>query len=1335
MEYFQLFLDNAKEFIATIDTNYCFLLFSTSFKDQFKAAFNSEIYVGGCLLDFLRVFPQERITLKALWSRALNGESFTEINNFGRHNEYYEIRYTPLRNKDGEILGASCISLPITEVEKTNRELHFKESKIMQSVINNTQDIIVAVDLQYRIIAFNRSYKEELKNTWGCDIRKGMTLNEALSCHPRGADVASKGIALFDRALKGETYSIIEQFGGTEYYLIRFCPIYNESGVLIGASHIATNYNQQMNMQEEIKRLNEQLTQKLQVATKTVIESNQNINKLQEKLELVLDAAGIGVWTWDVKQNHMRSDKKNVDLYKLPSSDTVRVVDHILATVVSEDRDRVQQELEKFKLDLNHFMNAEFRIQWPDSSIRWISATGKMYLDEHGEPEEIVVMNWDITHKINLQNEKLEALRIQKEKTEYFGKLAESVDLIVWIVNDIGNIEYCNQRCYEYTGLEPASPSNWNWKEVLHKDDNEEFNKQWKEAVNTGNKCEVEFRLKHSADSTYRWHLGKISPFYNSDGKIMKWFGTGTDIHDLKTAQESLSLILKTANIGLWNWDLVGGHCEIDDRSMELLDFKKKGFHNTAEEFFNQVNPEDLPPIHASVEKCIKAESSFDAEFRILTTDGSLRWIGSRGEAQFDAHGTPIRLMGMNIDVTKKKLLEAQHLETVKKGQENQELLNQLLENLPVGVWTTDAYGNSDYVNKYWTDRTGIKVPMTDESEEVCSVIHPDYRKENSRRWKHSLAHGTAYSIEFLIKTHGSYHWYVSKAYPMRDANGKITRWLGTSIDIHDLKETIKELEFQINLTKTITDNTASALFMIDEKGYPTFMNPAAERITGYKLEEIHSKRLHCLLNPASNIVEAAREVQNKQDIFVSKEGRLFPVIRSTSHLFRNGKTIGAVVEFRDVTLEKQAEQEKLAALKGAELLQKKRAEEAENNKKRQEEFINTICHEVRNPLNGLIGISSLLSDELKELNSITSSICAKLEERDVNRINTFFVRVNEYIRTLEVCSEQQKVIVDDVLDLSKLENNKIQLNFSAFDIKYLISNTMQIFVGKLTEKKLQYRVNYSMPDIFIQGDMYRLSQILINLLSNAIKFTKVGEIVIDVNVVYESSQNYTISFVVQDTGIGMTQTEVNHLFNSFYQANLKNSYGGTGLGLVITKKLVELMGGKISVTSEKWKGSKFTVTIQFNKATMQECTKLPTPPTQVSSNAHEKLVLVVEDNVINQKILCNYLEQKGYNYHIAINGLQAIEKCKIYNFNVILMDIEMPLMNGLEATIQIRNDSLNSNCITPIVGLSGNSMRQQIEEALSCGMNDYLTKPFHKEDVYKIIDKFSAIRTVVQNQ
>jgi signal transduction histidine kinase/DNA-binding NarL/FixJ family response regulator len=412
------------------------------------------------------------------------------------------------------------------------------------------------------------------------------------------------------------------------------------------------------------------------------------------------------------------------------------------------------------------------------------------------------------------------------------------------------------------------------------------------------------------------------------------------------------------------------------------------------------------------------------------------------------------------------------------------------------------------------------------------------------------------------------------------------------------------------------------------------------------------------------------------------------------------------------------------------------RAQLAEHYRRLQADFMDTLCHEIRNPLNGIYGGVSLLQDRLIKLEQFFKEEGAKLDLLTAEKIFELLHKVKVDLQAIEQCSEQQKIIVNDVLDLSKLENNKVELNLVPGDIKQVINNVIQMFNAVFEQKKLKIQVDFPQASALIfKMDMHRLSQIITNLISNSVKFTKEGTVHIIVSIASLSSSESLLEVQVKDTGIGMTSDEINGLFNKFSQANrrITSEYGGSGLGLVISQKLVNLMEGVLRVESQKWQGTNFIFTAKAFVLTVEELKQWQSTQQQhhssqtTSFDLQGKSILIVEDNLINQRILRNYLEQKGCFCQIAENGQQALDKAAQFKFDLIFMDIEMPVMGGIEATQKLREQKENSlNYRVPIVGLSGNARKEQIEQAKQAGMNDYLTKPYKKEAVYTIIQDYT---------
>ena len=445
----------------------------------------------------------------------------------------------------------------------------------------------------------------------------------------------------------------------------------------------------------------------------------------------------------------------------------------------------------------------------------------------------------------------------------------------------------------------------------------------------------------------------------------------------------------------------------------------------------------------------------------------------------------------------------------------------------------------------------------------------------------------------------------------------------------------------------------------------------------------------------------------------------------------------GICIFCTNITLRKQLEFDKQQAIELANQHQQKRMFEAEDYKRKQGEFIDTLCHELRNPLNGIYGGLSLIQSDVDSIDELMIDQQSKLKEKVQMTLRT----MSKTIFSMDVCAKQQKVIVDDVLDLSKLENNKLELNPVPFKLSTLISSVIQMFRTQILEKKL--KIIKKIEEKYVIADPNRLTQILSNLISNAVKFTHAGGITVEAVVETLSESENRLRVVVTDTGIGMNVDEQQIIFNRFAQANRRTSteFGGSGLGLVISKTLVEAMGGSLSVTSEIGKGSVFTFTLScglngdqkrispVNSERIVMTSDTANVDIPLERNPANINVLIVEDNRFNCKIIGRLLDQKGYiNHSVASNGKEALELLNGKRFDIIFMDVEMPVLNGIEATKLIREKERMMNVANPvpIIGISGNVSQKQIQCGLDSGMNGYLKKPYERKQIYHILDQYS---------
>jgi signal transduction histidine kinase/DNA-binding response OmpR family regulator len=426
-------------------------------------------------------------------------------------------------------------------------------------------------------------------------------------------------------------------------------------------------------------------------------------------------------------------------------------------------------------------------------------------------------------------------------------------------------------------------------------------------------------------------------------------------------------------------------------------------------------------------------------------------------------------------------------------------------------------------------------------------------------------------------------------------------------------------------------------------------------------------------------------------------------------------KFFGLIWCFRDITAKKQADLLQMQLMEDL----RKAKDEAEEAVRTKAAFLAMMSHEIRTPINGVIGMTQLLAGT------------------DLNN------EQNKFVRTIQVSGEMLLSVINDILDFSKIESGKLELESVALDVRALVRDIYDVQLSKAKEKSLKFEVSmHTYVPPFIVGDVTRLRQILLNLVSNALKFTDTGSVRIGVRLASEQVPNpdqpFQLLFSVTDTGIGITDEQRQRLFQPFSQATATTArkYGGTGLGLVICKNLVETMGGKIQVESKTNQGSifSFTITTQIAKErpsyTLQDAMNKSISTGSRLGDRVPLKILIAEDNLINQELAMAMLIKMGYQPDVVDNGLAVLEALQVNRYDLLLLDVQMPEMDGLETAAHLVNHwhDLHTGYERPtIIAMTASAMQGDREMCLRAGMDDYISKPIMMDSLQRTIEKWAV--------
>lgn len=647
------------------------------------------------------------------------------------------------------------------------------------------------------------------------------------------------------------------------------------------------------------------------------------------------------------------------------------------------------------------------------------------------------------------------------------------------------------------------------------------------------------------------------------------------------------------------------------------------------------------------------------------------------------------------------------------------------------GIWDWNILSHEYYLSPRWNTILGYDEGELPNVESIFfDLIHPEDKKPASEAFRRHLEYNERYRSELRLRhKDGSYRWVLDRGEALRDAEGHPVRMVGAITEITERKAVEAELlryrehlEEQVAMAttevKAIVQTAVNGVISIDSDGIIRAFNPAAEKLFGWTSDEIIGKNVSLLMPKAdavahdsyiqrflatqqSNIIGREREV-----VALHRDGSHFPANLAVGHgIISEGRHI-FVGFISDISRQKQTEQELRLAKEAAEAATKAKAN-----------FLANMSHEIRTPMNTVIGFAEVALQD-KNLSADT----------------------RKHISTILSSGKHLLNVINDILDFSKIEAGKVQLESLCFNLPSAVQDALQTVGLRAAEKglRIELKIAAELPQYFI-GDPDRLRQVLLNLVGNSVKFTQSGLIAITID---KAEGKDMLHFAISDTGIGMTPEQTARVFESFSQADSTTSrrFGGTGLGTTISKQLVEMMGGRIWVESTLGVGSTFHFTVCLPDTTHQESCLYQSQSLHLTEyfSPRSFKVLLAEDIEANATLAILRLEQQGHQVTWVKNGQEAVDAFRQDNYDLILMDLQMPVLDGINATRKIRELETKLGTRIPILALTASVLQHEQVQCTQAGMDAIIGKPIDVDDLLEQMEALTPngagmARTVIK--
>ncbi len=1085
--------------------------------------------------------------------------------------------------------------------------------------------------------------------------------------------------------------------------LIRFCAassLKTSQGKQLGSLYLFDH--QSRTLTEHETTLLQTLARQLEFQLSLLLE-NLDLRSREDstqRLRVCLHATGIGVWDWDIESNHLYWDDSMYKLYDINPQDFSGAYDAWSSTLHEMDKDRANQDIQLALADLKKF-DLQFRIKNTNQEVRQIAAKGEVFFSPDHKPKRMIGVNWDVSKEV--------------EQRLLFDSVFNNSIQPIMILDPDGRILKTNAALARILHYELKHLETLNIASILSiPGDAAEIDQTLKNLSQDKSEFVNTQATLAGSGGTHVPVLMKIQSVLDFSGKVKYHIAFLSDLTEIIKAEESYlnseRIFRKLFNFAPIGIALINEHLQfiqVNQAYQNMLNYSDSEIR--ALSFTDLTHPDHAEAINRLQQVFKTSDESKDSFIiRNICKDKSDIWV-KVSYARVKADDTNLALCIME-DITSSRNAERSIIEA-------HDQLAAVFENMSEGLVIQGKSGEIQKCNPAAlkilgltedeiTGRTSTDPRWQAINEDGSAFIgtdHPAMVALATGKSQHSIPMG-------VRNKNNNTTWISISSTPIFEANIHEPKQVVTTfMDVTQaknvesvLREKNKIIFSERNRFETFVFalNASAIVAKTDRKGIITYVNDKFCNISGWSREELIGKS-HKLINSGTHskefFVELWKTISTGK-VWVGeicnrkKDGSYYWVESTIVPLFDEHEEIAEFIAIRFETTNRKLLEEHLIASREMEV----RANSAKS------EFLSNMSHEIRTPLNGIIGMADLLKD-------------TKLDGEQ-----------SEYTEAIVNSGKTLVDLINDILDLSKIESGKIELEIVETNLDSLIKSIIVPHQINCKSKGIDFQLQLPQLERNILVDDSRFGQIINNLLSNAIKFTEHGFVKLDIQTESEDPEQVTLSFILKDSGIGISKDNQQKLFKSFNQAesSISKKYGGTGLGLSIVKKLTELMGGTIRLESELGKGSTFTLNFTLKTSALATVSSdhLETKRNIFDSSLKGN-ILIAEDNPINQKIIRRMVNDLGCVAQVVENGLIALQTAQSRDFDLILMDCRMPEMDGYEATRAIRQQNKD----VPIVAITANASEGEKELCFASGMNDFLSKPITKEKVFNAIEKYLA--------